>query len=86
MLFIFSTLYFAVAFLQEYSEVLKEENVEIKNNKEKKVKWYLLGLIISFSLTLTVHFYNTMIAGLLCGGIAAGYFFQMFSVEISEKN
>lgn len=85
MLFIFSTLYFAVAFLQEYSEVLKEENVEIKNNKEKKVKWYLLGLIISFSLTLTVHFYNTMIAGLLCVGIAAGYFFRCFQWKYLKK-
>ncbi len=70
MLFIFPTLYFAVAFLQKYSE--EDEDAV------KKRKWYLLGLIISFSLTLTVHFYNTMIAGVLCVGIAAGYFFRCF--------
>lgn len=39
--------------------------------------WYLAGFAMSFSMTLSVHFYGTMIAGLFCVGIAAGYFFRL---------
>lgn len=76
MLFIFPTAYFAIAFFQKYAAVLKAEMEEEKKEYTRITKWYLLGLIISFSLTLTVHFYNTMIAGVLCVGIAIGYFFR----------
>ena len=76
MLFIFPTAYFAIAFFQKYAAVLKAETEEEKKEDTRITKWYLLGLIISFSLTLTVHFYNTMIAGVLCVGIAIGYFFR----------
>lgn len=76
MLFIFPTAYFAIAFFQKYAAVLKAETEEEKKEDNRITKWYLLGLIISFSLTLTVHFYNTMIAGVLCVGIAIGYFFR----------
>lgn len=76
MLFIFPTAYFAIAFFQKYAAVLKAETEEEKKEYTRITKWYLLGLIISFSLTLTVHFYNTMIAGVLCVGIAIGYFFR----------
>lgn len=78
MLFIFPTAYFAITFFQNYAAALKAEGEEEKNVKTKESKWDLLGLIISFSLTLTVHFYNTMIAGVLCVGIAIGYFFRCF--------
>lgn len=78
MLFIFPTAYFAITFFQNYAAALKAEGEEEKNAKTKESKWDLLGLIISFSLTLTVHFYNTMIAGVLCVGIAIGYFFRCF--------
>lgn len=76
MLFIFPTAYFAIAFFKKYAAVLKAETEEEKKEDNRITKWYLLGLIISFSLTLTVHFYNTMIAGVLCVGIAIGYFFR----------
>lgn len=76
MLFIFPTAYFAIAFFQKYAAVLKAYTEEEKKENTRITKWYLLGLIISFSLTLTVHFYNTMIAGVLCVGIAIGYFFR----------
>lgn len=76
MLFIFPTAYFAIAFFQKYAAVLKAETEEEKKEDTRITKWYLLGLIISFSLTLTVHFYNTMIAGVLCVGLAIGYFFR----------
>lgn len=39
---------------------------------------YLGCFLMSFSLTLTVHFYNTMIAGLFCLGVGAGYGFRLF--------
>lgn len=42
----------------------------------KKTDPYLWGFIISFSLTLTVHFYNTMVAGVFCVAIAVGFFFR----------
>lgn len=76
MLFIFPTAYFAIAFFQKYAAVLKAETGEEKKEDTRITKWCRLGLIISFSLTLTVHFYNTMIAGVLCVGIAIGYFFR----------
>ena len=81
MLFIFPTAYFAIMFFQKYAAALKAEKEgqeEVKNAKTKASRWDLLGLVISFSLTLTVHFYNTMIAGVLCIGIAMGYFFRCF--------
>lgn len=41
---------------------------------ERKVSdQYLVGFAMSFSMTLAVHFYDTMIAGLFCIGIAVGY-------------
>ena len=78
MLFILPTVCFAIRFFDEYAAYLKEENEEKRGQKKRRSKWYLLGLVISFSLTLTVHFYNTMIAGYLCLGIAGGYFFRIW--------
>lgn len=53
--------------------------------KEKLIKllksedfWYLAGFAISFGMTLSAHFYDTMIAGLLCVGVAGGYCFRLF--------
>ncbi len=77
MLFILPTACFAIRFFDEYAAALKEKDTRQKKLRIKKSRWYLLGLIISFSLTLTVHFYNTMVAGYLCFGIAMGYFFRI---------
>jgi hypothetical protein len=41
-------------------------------------KWCLAGFAMSFSLTLAVHFYGTMIAGLFCLAMALGFFFRFF--------
>lgn len=71
MLFIFPAACFAIRFFQE--------------REQKKSRMYLLGFIISFSLTLTVHFYNTMIAGIFCIGIAAGFFFRCFRWKYLKK-
>lgn len=78
MMFIFPTACFAIRFFQEYSQVLKAGEDDRKKKLKKNTQLYLLGFIISFSLTLTVHFYNTMIAGVFCLGIAAGFFFRFF--------
>lgn len=45
-------------------------------NKIKSINPYLLWYAISFSLTLTVHFYNTMVIGVFCVAIAFGFFFR----------
>lgn len=39
---------------------------------------YLLLFALCFSMTLAVHFYDTMIAGIFCIGIAAGYCSRLF--------
>lgn len=38
----------------------------------------LLMFAFSFSMTLAVHFYGTMIAGIFCLGIAVGFCFRLF--------
>lgn len=53
--------------------------------------WYLIGYALSFSMTLSVHFYDTIIAGLFCVAIAiafstrffnTGYFFRVMGAFI----
>lgn len=63
-----------------------------KKKREKKKRtertedfWYLAGFAISFGMTLSAHFYDTMIAGLLCIGVAGGYFFRMFKPWYLKK-
>jgi hypothetical protein len=41
-------------------------------------KWCLTGFAMSFSLTLAVHFYDLMIAGLFCLAMAIGFSFRFF--------
>lgn len=67
MLFILPAIYFLFAFLEEKRQ-------EAKNFS----RWYLVCFAMSFSMTLAVHFYDTMIAGLFCVGIAVGYCFRLF--------
>ncbi len=70
MIFIFPAAVMAMRFFQEYKPALKNEKVRYRG--------YLFGFVISFSLTLTVHFYNTIPAGVLCVGIAMGFFLMFF--------
>lgn len=46
--------------------------------KWEKSHLYLAGFAMSFSMTLAVHFYGTMIAGLFCAAMAIGYSFLLF--------
>lgn len=71
MIFILPSIYFLYMFF----EVRKKE---VQGILEKKSMRYLFGFAMSFSLTLSVHFYDTMVAGILCLGIAAGYGFRLF--------
>ena len=74
MLFILPSICFAIAFF-------KERKIELELRIQDKwgdSKWYLLGFAMSFSMTFSIHFYNMMIAGLFCAGIAIGYFFRFF--------
>ena len=85
MLFILPGIYFMFTFL-------KERKVEVDRCRQEKdtaglKKWrckstrYLMGFVAGFGLTLVVHFYDTMAAGLICIGIAGGYLFRIFKKE-----
>lgn len=78
MLFIIPSAVLAIRFFQEFAVFHSELNPEEKVRRYKRVKGYLISFAISFSLTLTVHFYNTMPTGVFCLGIAAGFFFRFF--------
>ena len=60
-------------FLINFFRTRKEELDSGLNLIRCKSSWYLLGLAVSFSLTLSTHFYDTIIAGIICVAIAIGY-------------
>ena len=63
MIFVIPSVYFLIRFFQTEKQKL--------DNRETKL---ILGCFaLAFSLTLAIHFYGTMIAGLCCIGIAAGF-------------
>lgn len=66
----------AAAFLLMFFPARKKEQGEkgIRLHSTRYLVWF--GM--SFSMTLAVHFYNTMIIGLFCLGIAAGYLGLLF--------
>ena len=61
MLFILPSVWFAIAFLQEKNFISRRS---------------LLLFTISISMTLAVHFYDAMVAGVFCVGIAVGFWFR----------
>lgn len=77
---------------RERRQNIKEERKQRKEAKKsgEKVKkkyyklrvrecystWYLAGFAMNFAMTLSVHFYDTMIAGLFAVGLAVGFFFR----------
>ena len=76
MLFIFPAGVLAIRFFQEYAAFQTEKDEDQKKCMKKRIQDYLMAFAVSFSLTLTVHFYNTMPAGILCLGIAIGFCFR----------
>ena len=86
----------AAAVLERESETVTEEALPAavrrpwfwvrKDGERRRFQWhrsylYLAGFAMSFSMTLTVHFYGTMIAGLFCLAMAIGYFFRFIRRE-----
>lgn len=69
MIFILPAIYFGFKFFEQRREELKAGE---KKKKESLV--CLVGFAMSFGMTLSVHFYGTMIAGLFCVAMAVGYF------------
>lgn len=70
---------------QEGPPEMPPQAVEEPPKKRRRFRWrwqgsqlYLIGFAMSFSMTLAVHFYGTMIAGLFCLAMAIGYFFLFF--------
>ncbi|MCI8326658.1 MAG: hypothetical protein HFI37_02660 [Lachnospiraceae bacterium] len=72
MIFILPSIYFLFAYFEKRKAELDDHKMK------RRANWYLVGFAISFSLTLAVHFYGTMIAGLFCLGIGVGYGFRFF--------
>lgn len=63
MIFVIPSIYFLIRFFQ-----IRKENL-----KKKETRRILQCFAMAFSLTLAIHFYGTMIAGLCCIGIAMGF-------------
>lgn len=69
MIFILPGIYYGF----EFFEVRREE---VKKGEKKKESYYsLCGFAMSFGMTLSAHFYNTVIAGIFCVAMAVGYLF-----------
>ncbi len=75
MLFILPAVYFVIAFLKEKDFVLTEKK---KTVCSRTAGLYLILFAVSVSMTLAVHFYGTIITGLFCIGIGAGFCFRCF--------
>ena len=75
MIFVIPSIYFLIRFFQ----------TEKENLKTKETKLTLGCFAIAFSLTLAIHFYGTMIAGLCCSGIAVGYVFRFLNKEYFRR-
>ena len=73
MLYILPAGALAIRLFQEYALECGEKTPEQKQVRHRRVQWYLLGFLLSVSLTLTVHFYDAIIAGMFCAGIAIGF-------------
>ena len=65
----------------EVNQCKKERNAAGLKTWKCKSTRYLMGFIAGFGLTLIVHFYDTMVAGLFCIGIAGGYLLRIFKKE-----
>ena len=73
MLFILPAIYFAMNFFDERRSEIKKMQMNGDKQPEKKSYINLVGFAMSFAMTLIVHFYGTMIAGLFGVAVACGY-------------
>ena len=77
MLYILPSIFFVMEFFKTRTEELEAGINRIRCTSS----WHLLGFAMSFSLTLSSHFYDTMIAGVICIGVAVGYGYWMWRKE-----
>ena len=75
MIFVIPSVYFLIRFFQ----------TEKKNLKNRETKRILGCFALAFSLTLAIHFYGTMIAGLCCIGIAVGFCTRFLNKEYFRR-
>ena len=75
MLFILPGIYFAIYFFHVRKLELASEPAK---RSKKESTWLLCLYAMNFSMTLAVHFYVTMIAGLFCVALAFGYGVRFF--------
>lgn len=75
MIFVIPSVYFLIRFFQ----------TEKKNLKNREIKLILGCFALAFSLTLAIHFYGTMIAGLCCIGIAVGFCTRFLNKEYFRR-
>ena len=75
MIFVIPSVYFLIRFFQ----------TEKKNLKNGETKLILGCFALAFSLTLAIHFYGTMIAGLCCIGIAVGFCTRFLNKEYFRR-
>ena len=71
MIFVIPSIYFLIRFFQIPKQKLAD----------KETRLTLQCFAMAFSLTLAIHFYGTMIAGLCCIGIACGVCFRFLRKE-----
>ena len=75
MIFVIPSIYFLIRFFQIPKQKLAD----------KETRLTLQCFAMAFSLTLAIHFYGTMIAGLCCIGIACGFCFCFLRKEYFRR-
>lgn len=75
----------SVFFLMEFFRTRKEELDAGCNRIRCASTWMLLGFAMSFSMTISAHFYNAIIAFLICVGIAVGYGYWLWRKEYLSR-
>ena len=75
MIFVIPSIYFLIRFFQIPKQKLAN----------KETRFTLQCFAMAFSLTLAIHFYGTMIAGLCCIGIACGFCFRFLRKEYFRR-
>ncbi len=78
MLFIFPSVYYGFRYFEVRGRELAAPKEKPRRFRRQPSHLYLAGFAMSFSMTLAVHFYGTMIAGLFCAAMAIGYGFWFF--------
>lgn len=87
MLFILPSIYFAWRFLAKRKIEIKNEKLEKeaqnapKKKKFKDSSWYLVWFAANFGMTLSAHFYDTMIAGLFCVALAMAFIYRVLNYK-----